>query len=157
METSPLWEGPREATVTSLPLMGGLGNVPVGEHVGEHVGITDPAQDPCAQLIRKIQQGDADAFRDLYHRYGRTLLLLLLRRTPDQATAEKALEHLFTQIWNRSVSLDSSADSGRAWLCALAAPLVLPSAGARNVAPRNRSSAGPHRVRRRSAGERDER
>lgn len=86
-----------------------------------HVSTPDPPQDPCAGLLFEIQRGDEAAFAELYRRYAGTLLLLLLKKSPEKNAAENALAEIFTHIWTRPFAFDPAKETGRAWLCGLVA------------------------------------
>lgn len=80
-------------------------------------GFEQPAElDPCSRLLLRIQQGDEQAFRQLYADFGSTLLLSLLRILPDQANAERALHAVFLDVWLQARTFDPDLSRGGAWL-----------------------------------------
>lgn len=99
--------------------------------------------DLCGTLLLEIQRGQEQAFHRLYENCSDTLLLVLLRRHPNRARAERALHQLFTQVWVQCHLYDPDQGSGMSWLSGLvrdqpSAPRKTPSPA--EVAEPGRSS-----------------
>lgn len=68
-----------------------------------------------AQLTEKILEGDSDAFKALYFRYGQALFGWLWQRTHHREAAEDLVQELFARIWRKRDRLDPK-QSIRAYL-----------------------------------------
>lgn len=97
---------------------------PVGMHeTGSPGSAADGAQlplrapaDPCGDLLLKIQQGDEQAFEQLYREQSSILLATALRVLRNRSLAEEVLQEIFTEVWVNCHSYRTQAGSGRAWL-----------------------------------------
>lgn len=60
----------------------------------------DPATaDEEADLVARAQQGDVDAFTDLYHRHSRWVFGVALRLVDSPGEAEEVTQDTFVQMW----------------------------------------------------------
>jgi RNA polymerase sigma-70 factor, ECF subfamily len=71
-----------------------------------------------ASLVHAARRGDAEAFAELYRRFGRFVHGLLLARLPPDDAADVA-QDVFTQAWMRLDTLDEPAAFG-GWIAAIA-------------------------------------
>ncbi len=55
-------------------------------------------------LLRRINQGDDDAVRELYAQYGQRLYAYALRITNDPSTAEDVVQHTLVTVWKTAKS-----------------------------------------------------
>jgi RNA polymerase sigma-70 factor (ECF subfamily) len=78
---------------------------------------TEPSD---AELIRRVGDGDRDAFDALYGRYARPVYGLALRRLRDRGHAEDAVQETFTSIWRSAGSYRPDRGPGAPWLYAVA-------------------------------------
>lgn len=78
---------------------------------------TDPTD---AELIRRVGEGDRDAFDALYERYARPVYGLALRRLRDRGLAEDAVQETFASIWRSASSYRPDRGPGASWLYAVA-------------------------------------
>lgn len=78
---------------------------------------TEPSD---GELIRRVGDGDRDAFDTLYQRYARPVYGLALRRLRDRGHAEDAVQETFTSIWRSASSYRPDRGPGAPWLYAVA-------------------------------------
>lgn len=78
---------------------------------------TEPSD---SELIRRVGDGDRDAFDALYQRYARPVYGLALRRLHDRGHAEDAVQETFTSIWRSASSYRPDRGPGAPWLYAVA-------------------------------------
>lgn len=67
-------------------------------------------------LIKRIGQGDEEAFRGLFGRYGPSALALAQRVLRQQALAEETVQEAFLSVWRNPAGYDAGRGSVRAWL-----------------------------------------
>jgi RNA polymerase sigma-70 factor, ECF subfamily len=72
------------------------------------------------ELIRRIGEGDREAFEELYRRFARPVLGLALRRLRDRNRAEDATQDTFTAIWRSAATYRPERGPGAPWLYAVA-------------------------------------
>jgi RNA polymerase sigma-70 factor (ECF subfamily) len=77
-----------------------------------------PARSPEERLVDAAQQGDRDAFAELYAAYGRMVHGILLARVP-RADVDDLAQDVFLQAMQRLCSLREAAAFG-GWLAAIA-------------------------------------
>ena len=67
-------------------------------------GLTPPAaaNDVDRELLRRVSDGDRDAFRDLYLRYHRRLARFLMRLTSGREDAEEIINDTLWIVWQRA-------------------------------------------------------
>jgi RNA polymerase sigma-70 factor (ECF subfamily) len=69
-----------------------------------------------AELIRRMAEGDRDAFRQLYDRHAREVYPLILKIVGDPADAADVLQEVFWEAWQTAASYDSARGTAEAWL-----------------------------------------
>ena len=79
-----------------------------------------PSEPSDSDLIRRIGDGDRDAFEELYRRYARPVYGLALRRLRDRGQAEDAVQETFTSIWRSASSYRPERGPGAPWLYTVA-------------------------------------
>ncbi|HEY7282160.1 MAG TPA: sigma-70 family RNA polymerase sigma factor [Actinomycetota bacterium] len=67
-------------------------------------------------LVRRIGQGDQEAFRGLFRRYSASALALAQRVLRQPALAEETVQEAFLALWKNPNSYDAGRGSVRAWL-----------------------------------------
>jgi RNA polymerase sigma-70 factor (ECF subfamily) len=72
------------------------------------------------ELIRRIGQGDREAFEALYRRFARPVLGLALRRLRDRDRAEDATQETFAAIWRSAATYRPERGPGAPWLFTVA-------------------------------------
>jgi RNA polymerase sigma-70 factor (ECF subfamily) len=72
------------------------------------------------ELLSKVARGDAEAFGQVYDRFGGVLFALLLRMVRDAGAAEDLLQEVFLQIWEKAKSYDPRLGKPLGWAVALA-------------------------------------
>ena len=72
------------------------------------------------ELIRRIGDGDGNAFELLYKRYARPVFGLALRRLGDRGRAEDAVQDTFASIWRSAKSYRPERGPGAPWLYTVA-------------------------------------
>lgn len=70
----------------------------------------------AAELLRKVAQGDGEAFSDLYDRFSGALLALSLTMLTDRGEAEDALQDVFLTVWSKAGLYDSALGKVVSWL-----------------------------------------
>ena len=68
------------------------------------------------QLIRRIAQGDSEAFGSLYDRYSKLLYSLATRILNDPSEAEDVLQEVFLKIWEKASSFNVAVGRPFSWL-----------------------------------------
>ena len=69
-----------------------------------------------AELIRRMAEGDRDAFRQIYDRHARELYPLILKVVRDPADAADVLQEVFWEAWQTAASYDPARGTAEAWL-----------------------------------------
>lgn len=72
-----------------------------------------------SRVVRRFSDGDADAVRDLYEAYGRSVFTVAYRSLGDRGLAEEAVQQTFLQAWRAAGTFDPERDPGP-WLYAIA-------------------------------------
>jgi RNA polymerase sigma-70 factor (ECF subfamily) len=72
--------------------------------------------DDDADLWRRMQDDDADAFRLLFQRHGARLHRFALRRTGDPTVADDAVAVVFLEAWRLRHRVDLQRDTALPWL-----------------------------------------
>src|SRR2546430_14459649 len=67
-------------------------------------------------LVRRIRNGDEDAFRGLFRRYAPTALGLARRVVRQPNLAEETVQEAFLSVWRNAGSFDAARGSVRSWL-----------------------------------------
>jgi RNA polymerase sigma factor (sigma-70 family) len=68
------------------------------------------------ELVRRVGDGDEDAFRRLFRRYGPTALGLARRIVRQPFLAEEIVQEVFLAVWRDPGGYDPERGSVRAWL-----------------------------------------
>ncbi len=68
------------------------------------------------ELVRRVQQGDEDAFRLLFRCYGPSALSLARRVVQQPFLAEEIVQEAFLAVWRNPDGYDPRLGSVRAWL-----------------------------------------
>jgi len=77
------------------------------------------ATDVHDDLARRFRDGDRDAVRDVYARYGGAVHAVTRRALSDAGLAEEAMQQTFLQAWRSASSVDPDRDLGP-WLYTIA-------------------------------------
>lgn len=83
-----------------------------------------PERDPDAQLMRRVQRGDREAFAELVERYQRPIYNFILRTVRDETEAEDLAQTTFVQVWKSAKRYRVSARFST-WLYTIARNLTL--------------------------------
>jgi len=75
-------------------------------------------------LVRRAQDGDETAFRELYHEHAGRIYALCLRLTGDAAAAEERTQDAFVRAWERLATFRGESAFGT-WLHRLTVNVVL--------------------------------
>src|SRR5215210_8230526 len=73
-----------------------------------------------AAAVARVADGDADALRQLYERYGRIVYGLTYRLTKDAQLAEEATQDTFVTLWRRAATYDPERAKVSTWLFVIA-------------------------------------
>lgn len=68
-----------------------------------------------AELIRRIAQGEREAFDELYARYSRPLFSYILKFLRDRMLAEEVLQDAFVKIWKTAPRYDPKLSRPFSW------------------------------------------
>jgi RNA polymerase sigma-70 factor (ECF subfamily) len=71
-------------------------------------------------LIQKLVSRDPDAMGEMYERFGRVALAIIVRIVRDRAIAEDLLQETFLKVWNRVASFDSERGAFGTWVLTIA-------------------------------------
>jgi RNA polymerase sigma-70 factor (ECF subfamily) len=104
--------------------------LPDEELAGEPVGLVDAGgvpedQVPVWALVSRAQEGDAEAFGELYDRYVTMVHRYVYHRVGDRALAEDVTSETFVRALRRIDSLSFQGRDVGAWLVTIARNLVL--------------------------------
>lgn len=69
-----------------------------------------------AGALRRVSDGDRDAFEDVYRRTSAKLFGVCLRILPIRAEAEDVLQDVYCAVWRRAGSFDAARGSAMTWL-----------------------------------------
>ena len=73
-----------------------------------------------AAVVARVADGDTDALRQLYDRYGRIVYGMTYRLTKDAQLAEEATQDTFVTVWRRAGSYDPERAKLTTWLFVIA-------------------------------------
>ena len=68
------------------------------------------------ELVRRMAEGDRDAFRHFYDRHARQVYPLILRIVRDPADAADVLQEVFWEAWQSAASYDPGRGTPEAWI-----------------------------------------
>ncbi len=77
------------------------------------------------ELVERIQQGEKQAFRQLYDRYARLVYRYILLRVRNPQDAEDLTSETFTKAWRALASFEWRDTSPGAWLLRIAHNLIV--------------------------------
>jgi RNA polymerase sigma-70 factor (ECF subfamily) len=80
--------------------------------------VHDPADD--ARLVRRLADGDADALRVLYDRFGGIVFGLTYRLLGDRQAAEECTQDVFVSVWRTAGSYEPARARVSTWLLTIA-------------------------------------
>jgi RNA polymerase sigma-70 factor, ECF subfamily len=69
-----------------------------------------------ADLIRRMAEGDRDAFARFYDRHARQVFPLIMRIVRDPADAADVLQEVFWEAWQSAASYDPGRGTAEAWI-----------------------------------------
>ena len=69
-----------------------------------------------ADLIRRMAEGDREAFRSFYDRHARQVYPLIVRIVRDRADAADVLQDVFWEAWQSAASYDPARGTPEAWI-----------------------------------------
>lgn len=81
-----------------------------------------------SELLRRVGDGDDNAFELLYRRYARPVFGLALRRLGDRSRAEDAVQETFTSVWRSARTYRPERGPGAPWLYAVARNAIVDDA-----------------------------
>lgn len=73
-------------------------------------------QDADVRLVKRIQQGDTDAFRVLYERFAARAFRVACISVWDHGRAEDAVQEAFLSLWRSRASYDPARGTVGAWV-----------------------------------------
>jgi RNA polymerase sigma-70 factor, ECF subfamily len=73
-----------------------------------------------AAAVARVADGDYEALRELYERYGRIVFGLTYRLTRDAQLAEEATQDTFSTLWRRASTYDPERAKVSTWLFVIA-------------------------------------
>lgn len=74
---------------------------------------------PDQRVMRRFRDGDPDAVREVYRRYGGPVFTVAYRALADRGLAEEAVQQTFLQAWRAASRFDPRRDPAP-WLYAIA-------------------------------------
>jgi RNA polymerase sigma-70 factor (ECF subfamily) len=77
------------------------------------------------KLVRRVQQGDAGAFRSLYDAYAGRIYRYVFFRVTDDAAAQDITAQTFLKAWDRLDSFESSGAPFAGWLYRIAHSAII--------------------------------
>ncbi len=72
------------------------------------------------QLAGRLADGDPDAMRDIYDRYGRATFGFLLQALGDRPAAEDVQQQVFLDVWRSAETYDPERSGLLTWIMAIA-------------------------------------
>jgi len=78
------------------------------------------ANEPDAQLVRRMVVGSQDALAALYDRHGSAVFAAAMRASSDRWIAAEVVQETFLALWNRAEQFDPSRGTLPAWLATIA-------------------------------------
>jgi RNA polymerase sigma-70 factor (ECF subfamily) len=99
--------------------------------------------DTDATAVARVADGDKDALRELYDRYGRIVYGMAYRLTRDAQLAEEATQDTFVAVWRRAASFDPGRAKLSTWLFVIARNRAIELIRARTRTPEPQESVEP--------------
>jgi RNA polymerase sigma-70 factor (ECF subfamily) len=81
--------------------------------------VREPADDD-ARLVRRLDEGDTDALRMLYDRYGGIVFGMTYRLLGDRQAAEECTQDVFVSVWRTARSYEPERARVSTWLLTIA-------------------------------------
>lgn len=78
--------------------------------------MTTPDADRDQYIIKAIQQGNREAFAELYDQHNAWLMAVAYRILQNRRDAEDLLHDVFLEIWKKATSYDPKRGTVRSWL-----------------------------------------
>lgn len=75
----------------------------------DHVTPSDPASDPDVQLMLRVRGGDAEAFRELFDKHGRSIVNFAYHFVGSRWRAEEIAQDVFLQIYRAAGRYEPTA------------------------------------------------
>ncbi len=75
--------------------------------------------------LRRVAQGDRQAFEDVYHRTAPKLFGLCLRVIGNRAQAEDVLQEVYCAVWRKAALFDGDRGSAVTWLITITRNLAI--------------------------------
>jgi RNA polymerase sigma-70 factor (ECF subfamily) len=117
----------RDLHLSDSNLRTSLGQSPVNLTSSTGISTSDDNPTPFEavnQTVRRAQEGDADAFRELYEEHGGRVFALCLRLSGDRAEAEVLTQDVFVRVWEKLETFRGES-AFSSWLHRLAVNEVL--------------------------------
>jgi RNA polymerase sigma-70 factor (ECF subfamily) len=89
-------------------------------HVVSPGASTDDRTALDAHLVARVGEGDADALRQLYERYGRLVYAFAHRFSSDPTLSEEATQDTFVTLWRKAATYDPTRAKLSTWLFVVA-------------------------------------
>jgi RNA polymerase sigma-70 factor (ECF subfamily) len=102
------------------------------------VPVSDPGEEAAghdAALVTAVAEGDVEAFRALYDRYGRMVQAIAYRVVNDKQLAEECVQDVFVELWRSARRFDPARARPSTWLCAIARNRALDAVRSRGRRP----------------------
>ena len=103
----------------------------------------DGSVEADATVVARVADGDTEALRLLYDRYGRIVYGMTYRLTRDSQLAEEATQDTFVAVWRRADSFDPGRAKLTTWLFVIARNRAIELIRARTRAPEPHESVEP--------------
>jgi RNA polymerase sigma-70 factor, ECF subfamily len=96
-----------------------------------------------AAAVARVADGDVEALRGLYERYGRIVYGLTYRLTKDAQLAEEATQDTFVTLWRRAGTYDPTRAKVTTWLFVIARNRAIELVRTRTRAPEPQEDVEP--------------
>jgi RNA polymerase sigma-70 factor (family 1) len=73
------------------------------------VTLADPTSDPDVQLMLRVREGEADAFRELFEKHGRAIVNFAYHFVGSRQRAEEIAQDVFLQIYRAAARYEPTA------------------------------------------------
>ncbi len=84
------------------------------------LGFAVQSEEEERQWMNRLQNGDKDALRLLYHKYNRILFSMIASILKNREEAEDCLQEVFTQLWEKAEQFDASRGKVYSFLVTMA-------------------------------------
>jgi RNA polymerase sigma-70 factor, ECF subfamily len=72
------------------------------------------------ELVKRLKRRDPEAMAELYDRFGKVALAIIVRIVRDRAIAEDLLQETFLKVWNRVAGFDIDRGALGPWILTIA-------------------------------------